>query len=127
FVEFELPDIEGDVDAEGRLVVTEESSQTRSHVEWGLESKTYDPSVVPPYLIDSDVLVTSGFLGAQGTGLLSNTVTAAPLSTTTPVTICSTGNQYHVGAFKVKARVIGDTDVKCRFAWRIGEGALTRN
>lgn len=133
-VSFEIPNVPGHVPAEARLDVKEGSSQARSHMEWGLECKNYDPAVVWPLLIDSDKLDTSGFAGQPSGGGQydpdasgNSAITANQLSETIPLAVCGTGNQQHIGPFKVKAHVKGNVGVQCRLAWRQGGGPLRRN
>jgi hypothetical protein len=66
FVTLEVASVTGDVPALGRLIVTDTASQSRRHVEWGLEGPlTYNSGT--SLLIDSDNMVTSGFAGTQTT------------------------------------------------------------
>lgn len=132
----DLPGIKGDVEAEARQVVRETSTVNRNHHEWGLESSQFDNTITPPYLLDSDSLtagsgthtVVTGFSDPNNSG--DNGLTSSILSTTVPVSVALTGAQRHVGAFKVKARVVCDTSgagVRARLAWRTGEGSYTNN
>lgn len=130
-VTLEVANVPGDVPALGRLIVTDTASQTRRHVEWGLESRYYNPAT--SLLIDSDSMTTSGFAGAQTTGsgydpnaTGSNVVRATLYST--PLTVCSTGDQLHIGRFRVKARISPSaTPVYARLAWQVGDGPWSRN
>lgn len=133
-VSFEIPNVPGHVPAEGRMTVLEGSAVARSHAEWGLECKNYDPTTVWPLLIDSDSLDTSGFAGIpSGSGQYdpdasgNSAITANQISATVPLTVCGTGNQRHIGPFRVKAHVKGDAGIQVRFAWRQGGGPLRRN
>lgn len=133
-VTLEIPDVPGDIPALGRLIITDTASQSRRHVEWGLEGElTYDSGTV--LLIDSDQLVTSGFAGTQATlagsydvGGGNNSIQSVVLDQ--PQAVCGTGVQAHVGAFRVKARVNsggGGCDAYFRFAWRVGDGSYSTN
>jgi len=130
-VTLEVANVPGDVPALGRLIVTDTASQTRRHVEWGLESRYYNSAT--SLLIDSDSMTTSGFAGAQTTGsgydpnaTGSNVVRATLYST--PLTVCSTGDQSHIGRFRVKARISPSaTPVYARLAWQVGDGPWSRN
>lgn len=138
---FEVPRVPGHVDALADLTLTDVSGQSRQHVEVGLESGSeYDPAVNPPNIIDSDQLVTAGLGGAQNTRsgafdplASGNSVVRMTLSNA-PLAVCSTGDQSHVGTYKVKARVWGagiealkGGPVYIRLAWRDGSGPWARN
>jgi hypothetical protein len=76
FVAFEIAGVTGDVPALGRLIVTDTATQSRRHVEWGLEGPlTYNSAT--SLLVDSDDMVTSGFAGAQATTTARTTRTRA--------------------------------------------------
>jgi hypothetical protein len=121
----------GDVAGEGRLIVSDTSGVARRHVEWGLISLTAS-DLVPATILDSDSLVTTGFSGtpstftgaydpdASGNSVISAAVTARQTA------VCATGNQSHVGTFRVKARIYTSASpVRVRLSWRAGDGALT--
>jgi hypothetical protein len=56
--------VTGDVPALGRLIVTDTATQSRRHVEWGLEGPlTYNSAT--SLLVDSDNMVTTGFAGRR--------------------------------------------------------------
>jgi len=133
----ELTSVTGDVPAEGRLIVTDAATQSRRHVEWGLESRFYPTSSPPGLILDSDSLVTSGFAGTGTTrtgaydpGAAGNSVIRATLGQQ-PIAVCGTGDQSHVGTFRVKARVYVVSplpqNVNVRFAWQEGDGPLRAN
>lgn len=133
---FEVPRVAGHVDAFADLTLTDLAAQNRQHVEVGLEDgSTYDPAQSLPTLIDSDQLVTSGFGGSQTTRTgafdplaSGNSVVRMTLSNA-PLAVCSTGDQSHVGTYKVKARVwgAGTGPIYVRAAWRDGSGPWARN
>jgi hypothetical protein len=91
-------------------------------------------------LLDSESLVYSDFAGTPTTrtgahegGTVTDHVIRGTL-TTTPVAICGTGNQGHVGTFRVKARVwaapVSDAtagDFHVRLSWKEGDGPLRSN
>lgn len=133
FVTAEIVNSIGDVPALGRLIITDTATQSRRHVEWGLEGPlTYDPAT--SLLIDSDDMITSGFGGTQATlsgaydpnasGNSAIWITAQSAATA----MCGTGNLSHIGAFRVKARVWADlATTQVRLSWRAGDGPLSSN
>jgi hypothetical protein len=134
FQTLELAGITGDVPALGRLIVTDAATQSRRHVEWGLEGPgTYNNAT--SLLVDSDDMVTSGFSGAQTTSTgaydpnaTGNNVVALTLVASTTTAICGTGNLSHVGVFRVKARVKGGALTnQFRLSWKALDGPVNRN
>jgi hypothetical protein len=130
-VTLEVANVPGDIPALGRLIVTDTATQNRRHLEWGLEGQYYNAAT--SLLIDSDSMTVSGFAGAQASGggydpnATGNNVIRATLYST-PLTVCSTGDQSHVGRFRVKARVSPSaTPVAVRLAWQVGDGPWSRN
>lgn len=132
YVEKEITGVTGDVPALGRLIVTDTASQSRRHVEWGLEGPlTYNAST--SLLIDSDNMVTSGFGGSQTTqsgaydpNASGNSVILA-VARTSPTAMCGTGNLSHVGAFRVKGRFYASTGTSVRLVWQAGDGPVSSN
>jgi hypothetical protein len=124
--------VTGDVPAEARLIVTDNATQNRAYLEWGLEQRYYD--VATSLLLDSDSLTTTGLAGAQTTrtgaydpNATGNNVIRATLATTT-VAVCSTGAQSHVGTFRVKARVYATSaSIQMRLSWQDGSGPYSAN
>jgi hypothetical protein len=134
FVTLEVASVTGDVPALGRLIITDTATQSRRHVEWGLEGPlTYNSGT--SLLIDSDNMVTSGFSGAQTTkagaydpNASGNSCINISQLLPVPQAVAGTGNLSHVGVFRVKARVfVQVTTPEVRFAWRANDGPLTRN
>lgn len=133
-VTLELTGVAGDVPAEGRLVVTDAASQSRRLVRWGLESRFYPTSSPPGLILDSDSLVTTGYLGTGTTrtgaydpGAAGNSVVRATLALQ-PFTVCGTGVLTHVGTFHVFARVWSQHQANfMRFSWQDGEGPVRSN
>lgn len=135
FVAMEVSGVTGDVPALGRLIVTDTASQSRRHVEWGLEGPlTYNAST--SLLLDSDSLVTSGFggTGSTLTGAYDPNATGNSVIQTSvfnsPQAVCGTGVQSHIGTFRVKARVNNGstpTGIYWRLAWRVGDGTYATN
>jgi hypothetical protein len=128
---FELPDVEGHVDALADVKVLETSTQPRDHVEVGLEKgSTYSPAVAPPNLIDSDQLVTAGYSGTASTRTgafdplaAGNSIIRSSL-TQTPTAVCATAPLQHVGPLRPKTRVYasGTGPVYVRASARYGFG-----
>lgn len=122
----DIDDVGGDVAAEGRLVITDNATQDRRHVQWGLEKVKRAEAL----LIDSDSLTVSGFSGTQTTrtgaydpNASGNNVIRASVIATAPVPVCGTGSQTHVGTFRMKARVYAtQDDIRVRFTYRVGVG-----
>mgnify|MGYP000297058842 CR=1 FL=1 len=130
-----VANVPGDVPAEGRLIVTDPAgtAQARRTVEWGLEQRYYNAAT--SLLIDSDSLVTAGYSGTGNTrtgaydpGAVGNSVVRA-LVGTIPSAVCSTGDQSHVGSFRVRARIfsVGTASTKIRLTWQDGDGPLNSN
>jgi hypothetical protein len=115
------------------LIVTDTASQSRRHVEWGLEGPlTYNNAT--SLLIDSDNLVTTGFAGVQFAGSAydpnasGNNAIQVTLISGGAVAACGTGNQSHIGSFRVKARVsTANIDNLIRFSYRAGDGPWSSN
>lgn len=133
-VTVELTGVTGDVPAEGRLVITDAASQPRRLIRWGIESRYYPTSSPPSLILDSDSLVTTGYIGTGSTrtgaydpGAAGNSVVRATL-TTQSLSACSTGVQTHVGTFHVFARVWSiHQNNHLRFSWQDGEGSMRSN
>jgi hypothetical protein len=108
FVTLEVAGVTGDVPALGRLIVTDTATQSRRHVEWGLEGPlTYNSrrrcSSTPTTRDD-------GVRGSQSThggrvrperGGQQRRSVALQFGQT--MAVCGTGNLSHVGVFRVKA------------------------
>jgi hypothetical protein len=134
FQVLELPTIPGDIDALGELIVTDAATQSRRHVEWGLEGPlTYNAAT--SLLIDSDDMVTSGFSGAQATttgaydpNAAGNNSVSLTLVAGTTTAIAGTGNLSHVGVFRVKARIqSGSLSNEFRLSWKALDGPMNHN
>jgi hypothetical protein len=134
FVTLEIPSVTGDVPALGRLIITDTATQSRRHVEWGLEGPlTYNNAT--SLLIDSDNMVTSGFAGIGGTltgaydpNAAGNTTILANVSASAITAVCGTGDLSHVGVFRVKARVqVTSQTAQIRLSWRAADGPFNAN
>lgn len=130
----EITGVTGDIPAEGRIIVTDAATQARRLVRWGVWSRYYPTTAPPGLLLDSASLVTAGFAGAQATRAgaygAGNNVIRGTLAGQ-PAAVCGTGNQPHVGTFRVFARVFTDAaasdQVFVRLAWQDGDGPLRAN
>lgn len=133
----ELTAIPGDVPAEGRLIVTDNATQTRRLMRWGLESRNYPTSSPPTLILDSDSLSITGFSGAQTTrsgaydpNATGNNVIRGTLASQV-ATVCGTGDQTHIGTYRVFARIWAAANttgtVMARFTWQDGDGPLRSN
>ena len=132
FVTLEVPSVPGDVAALGRLIVTDNATQLRRHVEWGLENVYYNSGL--SLLVDSDSMVTSGYSGTATTrtgaydpNATGNNVIRTTLFGSSLVAMCNTGVLAHIGAYRVKARVYATADSRVRLAWRTGDASYVNN
>ena len=125
-----LTDVPGDVPAEARLVVTDNASQDRWHVEWGAQTGSA-AEVAKDLLLSQPDLTNTGFSGTSTTrsGSYSTNVYRATLTSAAYVTVCGTGAKTNIGTYRVRARVYGSGtgSYSVRLAWRDGDGPLTRN
>lgn len=120
---FSMAGVLGDVPAEARLIVTDTAAQSRDFAAWGLEQRWQAGTDL---LLTQPDLTTIGFAGGPTTrsGSVSATIYRGTL-TTTPVAVCGTDNQPHVGVFRVYARLwASGTGVRARFVYRVGDGPL---
>lgn len=122
--------VSGDVPAEARVVITDNASKDRRHVEVGIQYRYYDAGT--SLELDSDDMTAVGGTattrsGAYDPGASGNSVIRATLGVQ-PTTVCSTGNLGHVGVFRVKARVYASAlDVRVRLNWQEGSGSFRPN
>lgn len=130
-VPLELSSVAGDVPAKGRLVVTDNATQSRRYVAWGLESRWYPTSSAPSLTIDSTSMVTSGYTGATNTlsGAYSGASNNVILAGIRPQVQagCGLGTLTHVGQFRPQLRAsIAPADllstVHVRLSYQIGDG-----
>jgi hypothetical protein len=135
FNAFEIAGVTGDIPALGRLIITDTATQSRRHVEWGLEGPlTYNSAT--SLLVDSDNMVVTGFSGVQAvtTGAYdpnatgNNSITLTPIAGATTA-MAGTGDPLsHVGVFRVKARVqSGSLSNLFRLSWKAGDGPTNHN
>jgi hypothetical protein len=126
----DVASVAGDVPAEGTIVVTDLASKSRRDALWGLEQRYYTPGGgAAPLTLAAGSLVTTGFAGTAGTlagAYLSNVITASAADQ--PTAICGTGNQPHIGTYRVRARVqAGSVAARFRLAWQDGDGPFSTN
>lgn len=125
-----LTDVPGDVPAEARLVVTDNASQDRWHVEWGAQTGSA-AEVAKDLLLSQPDLTNTGFSGTSTTrsGSYSTNVYRGTLTNSAFITVCGTGAKTNIGTYRVRARVYaaGTGSYSVRLAWRDGDGPLTRN
>ncbi len=133
FVTMELVNNSGDVSGDGKLIVIDTATQSRRHVEWGLEGPgTYNAAT--SLLIDSDSMVTAGFsgagvvlAGAYDPNALGNNAVGG-ITLTAPQAIVGLGTLSHVGSFRVKCRMMTNvTGTKVRLAWQVADGPFSAN
>ena len=129
-IEVTVPDVAGDVPAEGRLVVTDGASQDRWHVEWGMQTGSA-AEVAKDILLSQPDLTNTGFSGTSTTrsGSYSTNIYRGTLTSAAYITVCGTGAKTNIGTYRVRARVYasGTGSYSVRLAWRDGDGPLTRN
>jgi hypothetical protein len=132
---FEITGVTGDIPALGRLIITDTATQSRRHVEWGIEGPlTYNSST--SLIVDSDNMVVTGFSGVQAvtTGAYdpnaagNNSITLSPIAGATTA-MAGTGDPLsHVGVFRVKARVQSGSLLNLfRLSWKAGDGPTNHN
>lgn len=122
-----LPGVPGDVAAEGRLITTERSGQSRRYWEFGIQSRF--TNLANSLLLDDGVLVTTNFAGTSGAlaGAYGGTAITATL-TTNPVAVCGLGNLANVGQFRIRVRCKPSTATQyVRLTWKEGDGPLRSN
>jgi hypothetical protein len=125
----DLASVGGDVPAEGTIVVTDLASKARRDALWGLEQRYYTPGSPSDLTLTASELTTSGFAGTSGavTGAYSTNAISATLAEQ-PSAVCGTGNQPHVGTFRVRVRVqVSDTTTMLRLSWQDGDGPFSAN
>jgi hypothetical protein len=128
-----LPTVEGDVPAEGRLVIKDTAAVGRRFVEWGLQNRYYDAATA--LIRDSEDLTPVG--GVQSTELNAagaykragaTNGTIATMLLPEPTICCNTGVLKHIGTFRVKARVATQGEqIFTRLSYQDGEGPLRAN
>jgi hypothetical protein len=134
FVTLEVAGVTGDVPALGRLIITDTATQSRRFVEWGLEGPlTYNSGT--SLIVDSDSMVTSGFSGSQTSTTDAYDPNASGNNSILggaylqAAALCGTGNQTHVGSFRVRGRIMSAlaNSAMFRLSWQAGDGPFTPN
>jgi hypothetical protein len=123
---FTVPDVPGQVPALGELLLYENSSQARNHVEVGVQHR-YNSAAIEPIQLNAVTQIT-GLAGSSNTraGSIATNVLRAGI-TTKPVAVCVADNQRHVGRWKVRARLWPSAaNTQVRLAWRIGSTPFVR-
>lgn len=119
-----LADIPGDLPADGRLIFTDTSATSRRYLEWGLEQRHLNAAT--SLVLDSAALNTSGY--GSGSTTRNGVAVIRQLLESYPMAICATGQQDHVGVFRVKARIYAENDkVRVRLRWQDGDGPYQAN
>jgi len=113
--------VEGDVPAEGRLIVTEKSGIDRRHMEWGLDQNS------GTLLLTAAALPVAGFSGTLTThsGAYASEKVIRAIAVGSAIPMCGTGNLSNVGSYRVKARIF-PTSESARFgiSYKVGDGPL---
>ncbi len=115
----ELPEVGGDVPAEGRAILSDKSAVDRRHLEWGLDQNS------GPTLITAASLSTTGFTGAlktrAGAYSAEKVIRGLALAQATP--LFSTPALASLGSYRVKLRVYASSaTVRFRALYRSGDG-----
>lgn len=116
--------VTGDVPAEGRLVVTDMASQSRRHVEWGLQWRYYDAATA--LQINKTDMTALGATSGTVAGSYNANVWSLNCGLQAAGMV-ATGSLGHVGTFRVKARVYGLAGHRVRLTWQEGDGPFTAN
>ena len=126
--DLEIPDIPGHLDAWLELTLQDGSSQSRRHIEIGIQ-EDYNPGSPEPLLLNlASGLTVSGFAGTSTTlgGSYSTNVANATL-TSSPVVVCGTTAQPHKDRWKVRCRCYSIIPgARVRLAWKVGDGPIAR-
>jgi hypothetical protein len=125
---FNVPALDGSVDARGVLVIRDTAAQARNHIEWGLESRYYDPDAAWPLLIDSDDMTIveasaqTTRAGSYDPNASGNNVIQQTLSTNSKGIATITSS--HIGRFRARARLYASAvDCKARIGWSVRGGS----
>lgn len=124
---FNVPALDGSVDALGILTLTDTASQARSHAEGGMESTQYNPASPWSLLIDTTSM--SALESATSTtraASYSTNIWRQTLSTTSKGVAFANGT--HLGSFRVKGRFFDSAGtVSVRLGYSIRGGGTTFN
>lgn len=136
---FTVNDVPGDVQALGRLKVTELAGANKWQLDVALQAEHYDTAPTAALFYEAEELslvgtstVAAGAAGVSHTSVVRNTNLATDWQTILSSQMSGGGSLSHVGTFRVKARVYRPTSntgyVSLRMKW--GEGDFrqrTRN
>lgn len=121
YLDFDVEDVGGDVDAEVEVRIDTNSDGERRLIEWGIESRNYDPMAQTPLLVDTSTTLAA----VSGTVSLGAVNGYAPA---TPMTLATTGLVTLSGRKRIAAFVDSQADVIWRIGYRIGaRGTMTFN
>jgi hypothetical protein len=127
-IALELSSVAGDMPALGRLVVTDNATQSRRYVAWGLESRWLPRVSLPSLIVDSTTMVTSGFAGSSASrtpAYNGDSVIRATLQTQPQAIVGLPTTLAHVGAFRPQLRFwCSATTIAVRLAFQALDGPL---
>jgi hypothetical protein len=127
-IALELASVGGDMPALGRLVVTDNATQSRRFVAWGLESRWLPRVSLPSLIVDSTTMVTSGFAGSSASrtpAYNGDSVIRATLQTQPQAIVGLPTTLAHVGAFRPQLRFwCSAATIAVRLAFQALDGPL---
>jgi hypothetical protein len=120
--ELAMSAVPGDVPALGRLVVTDNATQHRRWMAWGIDQTPATGTLI----LNSSVMTTTGYAGAANAAFTGG-YTADAISTTLltePQAVCGIVNQTHVGSYRALLRfsVATATTMALRLLYQVGDG-----
>ena len=118
-----VPNVGGDMPAKTRIVVTDGAGKNRMYVAVAREYRFQAGADI--HLTQSELTATN-FIGTSTTRAESNSANVyRGTLATTPLAVCGTGAQPHIGVWRVLARVwASGAGVRLRLAYRAGDGYL---
>lgn len=121
---FEVEGVGGQVDAFGRLELTDLSSQARPFVEIGVQDEAGTEPLIQQAVVDLTAL--SGQPTTRS-GSFSTNVIRGILTSSSPSAVCQSSPLPHKGLWKVRGRVFASASgCRVRLAWRVGSGGWSR-
>lgn len=121
---FEVEGVGGQVDAFGRLELTDLSSRARPFVEVGVQNEAGAEPLIQRAVTDLTAL--SGQSATRAGSISTNVIRAALISSSASA-ICRTNSLPHKGTWKVRARVFASGETaRARLAWRVGTGGWSK-